>query len=64
MDLNWTGLITNFVAILFGLLIYILITNSKWGKKHEKFQYGIMLVCVLAACLFGFGLKYVVNMFF
>ena len=62
MNLDWIGLIGNFIAILFGLLVYILITNSKWGKAHEKYQYGIMLACVLIACLFGFGLKYVINL--
>ena len=62
--MDWKGLIGNFIAIFFGLFLYILITNSKWGKSHEKYQYAIMLVCVLLACLFGFGLKFLIGMFF
>ncbi len=62
MELDWIGLIGNFIAIFFGLFLYIIITHSKWGKAHEKYQYGIMLVCVILACLFGWGLKYVINL--
>lgn len=55
--MDWIGLISNFIAIVFGLVIYIVITNSKWGKSHDKYQYAVMLLCVMLACLFGWGLK-------
>ncbi len=63
-NLDWIGLIGNFIAILFGLALFIIITNTKWGKKHTKHQYAIMLFCVLMACLFGWGLKFLIGKFF
>ncbi len=59
--MNWSGLIINLVAIFAGLAIYILIMNSKWGKEHEEIQYAIMLVAVLAACLIGGLLRFIIG---
>lgn len=61
--MDWIGLICNFVAIMFGLFLYIMIANSKWGKKNEKYQFAIMLVVVIIACLVGWGIKTLVKMF-
>ena len=56
--MDWIGLICNLVALVAGLFLYIGITNSKFGKKYENLQYGIMLVCVIAACVIGGVLKW------
>lgn len=61
--MDWLGLIVNFCAIIFGLLLYILIANSKWGKKNEKYQFPIMLAVVVIACLAGWGAKMLVANF-
>ena len=48
-------MLINVVAILVGLALYIIVTNTKWGKEHEQFQYMIMLgTIMMAVCIGGF----------
>ena len=51
--MDTANMLINVVAILAGLGFYILITNTRWGKAHEDFQYGIMLMAIMAAVLLG-----------
>lgn len=51
--MNYINLIINVVAIFSGLTLYIIISNSKWGKSHEQYSYGIMLAAILFAVLVG-----------
>jgi len=51
MEIN--NMIINVIAICSGLAIYIAISNTKWGKEHEQFQYAIMLAAILSAVLIG-----------
>lgn len=51
--MDWQGLIINLIAIFAGLFIYIGISNTKWGRNHEEYQYAIMLAAVIGACLIG-----------
>lgn len=49
------NMLINVVAILVGLALYIIVTNTKWGKEHEQFQYMIMLgTIMMAVCIGGF----------
>jgi hypothetical protein len=59
--MDWVGMSINFVAILVGLGIYIGIYRSKWGQKHTEYQYAIMLVAILLACLVGGVLRVIVG---
>ena len=56
--MDWLGLVINIVAIFAGLFLYILITNTKWGREHEEYQYALMLAAVLGACVVGGLMKY------
>ena len=58
--MDWRGLFINLIAIFAGLFVYITISNTKWGKEHEDFQYAIMLFSVLGACLIGGVLRFLV----
>ena len=51
--MNTVNMIINVIAILAGLSIYIGVMNTKWGKTHQEFQYGIMLGAILCAVLIG-----------
>lgn len=51
--MNTANMLINVAAILAGLMFYILITNTKWGRKHEDYQYAIMLIAIMAAVLLG-----------
>lgn len=51
--MNYINMLINVAAILAGLFIYIAISNSKWGKAHEEYQYAIMLAAILSAVLIG-----------
>ncbi|WP_167511301.1 hypothetical protein [Pseudobutyrivibrio xylanivorans] len=51
--MNTANMLINVAAILAGLMIYIFISNTKWGKDHEQFQYAIMLMAIMAAVLLG-----------
>ena len=46
-------MLINVAAILAGLVIYIFISNTKWGQTHQQFQYAIMLMAIMAAVLLG-----------
>lgn len=59
--MDWTGLLINLFAIFAGLAIYIGVGNTKWGKEHSQYQYAIMLVAILAACLIGGALRVLVG---
>lgn len=49
------NMLINVVAILVGLALYIIVTNTKWGKEHGQFQYMIMLgTIMMAVCIGGF----------
>lgn len=51
-------LIINVAVVWVGLLVYILIAKSKWGKAHEGYQYAIMLVSLLVAVAIGGAVQY------
>lgn len=55
--MDWTGLVCSLIALFVGLAIYIIFVNSKIGKKYEHYQYGVMVVILIIACLFGGLLK-------
>ena len=54
------NLIINVTAIFSGLFLYMWLIRTKWGKKHEDFQYGIMLLAVLLAALIGGFLRWLI----
>lgn len=56
--MDYIKLIINVVAILAGLGVYIGVTNSKWGKEHEQYQYAIMLGSIMFVVLVGGVLKW------
>lgn len=51
--MDTANMLINVAAILGGLVIYIFISNTKWGKSHEQYQYAIMLIAIMAAVLLG-----------
>ena len=51
--MDTTNMLINVAAILAGLVIYIFISNTKWGRTHQQFQYAIMLMAIMAAVLLG-----------
>lgn len=57
--MDWQNLIINIIGIFAGLAIYIIVMNTKWGEEHADFQYAIMLVSILAACIVGGVLRWV-----
>ena len=61
--MNWLEMIINVIAIFGGLGLYVAVMNSKFGKAHENWQYAIMLVTIICACLIGGTLRVVVPMF-
>ena len=54
------NMIINVIAILSGLAIYIGISNTKWGKAHQQYQYAIMLGAILLAVLLGRIIRWLV----
>ena len=61
--MNWVEMLINVVAIFGGLGLYIAVMNSKFGRTHEQWQYAIMLVTIICACLIGGVLRVVVPLF-
>ena len=51
--MDTANMLINVAAILAGLVLYIFVTNTKWGKDHEQYQYMIMLGTILIAVLIG-----------
>ena len=51
--MDTVNMIINVIAILAGLTIYIGISNTKWGKAHQEYQYATMLGAILLAVLIG-----------
>lgn len=56
-NLDWAGLIINVAAVFIGLFIYLGVVRTRWGREHFKYQFFIMLVCLLAAVLIAWGLR-------
>lgn len=59
--MDWIGLIINVIAIFVGLFIYIGISYTPWGKKHEDMQFFIMLASILLACVIAGVIRYFVG---
>lgn len=59
--MDYIGLIINIAAIFIGLFIYIGISHTAWGKKHEDMQFFIMLVSILLACAVAGLIRYFVG---
>ncbi|MCR5195523.1 MAG: hypothetical protein K6D38_04345 [Pseudobutyrivibrio sp.] len=59
--MDTANMLINVVAILSGLVLYIIVTNTKWGKKHEDIQYAIMLGTILFAVLVGGLIRWLVR---
>jgi hypothetical protein len=51
--MDTANMLINVAAIFGGLLIYIFISHTKWGKDHEDYQYLLMLIAILSAVLLG-----------
>ena len=51
--MDTSNMIINVIAIFSSLIIYVGITNTKWGKAHSQYQYAIMLGAIMFAVLFG-----------
>ena len=51
--MDWIGLICNVVALFLGLAIFLIFSNSEFGKRYAKYQYPIMAACLLIAVLIG-----------
>ncbi|MGN0270103.1 MAG: hypothetical protein ACI4CX_05340 [Candidatus Weimeria sp.] len=47
------NLITSFVCLIAGVLIYLGIMHTAWGKKQTKYQVFIMIVSIVVACVVG-----------
>ncbi len=45
--MDWRVILANVVAIAAGLGLFLLITRSKWGKKHKEFYYLFMLLALV-----------------
>lgn len=60
--MDWKGLISSVAALFAGLLLYILFVNSKIGKKYEHYQYAVMVAVIIAACVIGGILKYLLGL--
>ena len=58
--MDFSKLIVNVVAIFVGLFLYLFLANTKWGKSHEKYQYALMLLSVLAAVAIGTIVKFLI----
>ena len=58
--MDTANMLINVVAILTGLFLYIGVTNTKWGKEHEGYQYAIMLGTILFAVLVGGFIRWLV----
>lgn len=58
--MDTVNMIINVIAILAGLTIYIGISNTKWGKAHQHYQYAIMLGSILLAVLIGGFIRWLV----
>lgn len=61
--MEWISLVSNVVAILAALAIYLWIMNSKIGEKIKEYQYAAMLFIILIACGLGFGMKFLLQVF-
>ena len=59
--MDTANMLVNVVAIIAGLVLYIFITNTKWGKKHEDIQYAIMLGTILFAVIVGGLIKWLIK---
>lgn len=51
--MDTANMLINVLAIAGGLVIYIGISNTAWGKKHQQYQYAIMLMAILFAVILG-----------
>lgn len=53
MDLNWTGLFINVIALVIGFFIYIGIYHSPLAEKLEDYKYFVLLVVLIVTCIIG-----------
>ncbi|MQN01752.1 MAG: hypothetical protein DUD27_04415 [Lachnospiraceae bacterium] len=51
--MDWVGVITSFICLIGGVLIYLAIMHTKWGKSHTKYQVFIMILAIVIACVAG-----------
>ncbi len=58
--MNTVNMLINVAAIIAGLAIYILISNTKWGKARQDYQYAIMLMAMMVAVLIGGLIRWLV----
>lgn len=56
--MNWTGVITSFVCLIGGVLIYLGIMHTHWGKARVKYQVFIMILSIVCACVAGGLIRY------
>ncbi len=56
-------LIINVAACFLGLAIFLIISNTKWGKENSKHAYAIAAVSLLAAVLIGGAAHFLVIRF-
>lgn len=57
--MNWTGVITSFICLIGGVLIYLAIMHTSWGRAHTKYQVFIMIIAIVAACVAGGLVRYI-----
>ena len=58
--MNWSGVITSFICLIAGVLIYLGIMHTKWGKAHVKYQTFIMILAIVIACVAGGLIRYAI----
>ena len=58
--MDWIGVITSFICLIGGALIYLGIMHTKWGKSKAKYQTFIMIISIVAACVVGGIIRYLI----
>lgn len=58
--MDWIGVITSFICLIGGVLIYLGIMHTKWGKSKVKYQTFIMIISIVAACVVGGIIRYLI----
>lgn len=58
--MDWSGVITSFICLIGGVLIYLGIMRTSWGKARAKYQVFIMIIAIVAACVVGGLIRYLI----
>lgn len=58
--MDWSGVITSFICLIGGVLIYLGIMHTRWGKEHARYQTFIMILAIVAACIVGGTIRFLI----